>query len=139
MNKNLKEFLHRGLMFAGFGPVIAGIVFLILDYTVKDFSLSGTQVLVAIASTYLLAFVHAGSSVFHQIESWSASKSLLCQLSLLYVAYTICYLVNSWIPFEVTVILIYTAIFVVAYLAIWLTVYLCVKAASRRLNAQLKG
>ena len=37
MNKYLKEFLLRGLMFSGFGPIICGIVFLILNYTVKDF------------------------------------------------------------------------------------------------------
>lgn len=138
MNKNLKEFLRRGLIFAGFGPVVAGIVFIILDFALGGFSLGGSEVLLAIASTYILAFVHAGSSVFHQIEEWSISKALLCQLSLLYVSYTLCYIINSWIPFEPMVILIYTAIFVVAYLLIWLIVYLSVRGASRRYNAQLK-
>ncbi len=43
MNKYLKEFLHRGLMFSGFGPVISGIVYLILNYTIDDFSVSGKE------------------------------------------------------------------------------------------------
>lgn len=44
MNKYVKEFLHRGLMFGGFGPIIAGIVYLILSYTLNNFSLSGSTV-----------------------------------------------------------------------------------------------
>ena len=35
MNKYLKEFLHRGLIFGGFGPLVAGIVFLIIGLTNK--------------------------------------------------------------------------------------------------------
>ena len=59
MNKYVKSFLHRGLIFAGFGPIIMGIIYLILSYTVKDFSLDGKDAFMAILSTYLLAFVHA--------------------------------------------------------------------------------
>ena len=32
MNKYLKEFFHRGLIFGGFGPIILGIVFAILKF-----------------------------------------------------------------------------------------------------------
>ena len=31
MNCYVKEFLKRGLMFGGFGPIVAGIVYLILE------------------------------------------------------------------------------------------------------------
>lgn len=137
MNKYLKEFLHRGLMFGGFGPIITGIVYLILSYTLKDLSLSGVEVFIAIVSTYVLAFVHAGASIFNQIEEWPIMKSLLVNLVTLYVAYTSCYLINSWIPFDWTIILIFTAIFVAVYLAIWLVVYLSVKATTKRFNKKL--
>ena len=30
MNKYVRSFLHRGLMFGGFGPIIIGIVYLVL-------------------------------------------------------------------------------------------------------------
>lgn len=138
MNINLKKFLFRGMLFGGFGPIIAGIVYLILSYTIKDFSLGGADIFTAIISTYLLAFIHAGASVFNQIEDWTIAKSLLCHLSILYFAYVICYLINSWIPFEWIVLLIFTAIFVVTYFVIWIVVFLSVKAASKKLNKKLQ-
>ena len=137
MNKYVKEFLHRGLIFGGFGPVVVGIVFAILQYTVEGFSLGGTQVLLAIISTYLLAFVQAGVTVFNQIEHWSTVKSLLCHFGSLYAAYSVCYVANSWIPFDSMVLVIFTAIFVVMFFAIWTVVYLSVRAASRKFNKTL--
>ena len=74
MNKYLKEFLHRGLVFGGFGPIVLGIVYAILESTVEHFSLNGIQILIAIISVYILAFVQAGVSVFNQIESFSVPK-----------------------------------------------------------------
>lgn len=138
MNKYVKSFFHRGLIFGGFGPIICGIVFLVLSLTLNDFSLSGTEIFLAIVSTYLLAFVHAGASVFNQIEEWSVAKSLLYHFVTLYFAYSFCYIANSWIPFDLRVIMIFTAIFVALYFVIWITVFLCIKAASRKLNSKLR-
>lgn len=138
MNKYAKEFLRRGALFAGLGPIVAASVFYVLSLTLADFSLSGGQMLTAVVTTYLLAFVQAGASVFHQIDHWSLPKAMLCHLGLLYAAYVSCYLLNSWIPFEWTVIGIFTVIFVVGYFAIWLITYLSVRAVGRRMNQQLK-
>ena len=137
MNKYVRSFLHRGLMFGGFGPVIIGIVYLVLSYSIEDLNFSGNRVFTAILSTYLLAFVHAGASVFNQIEEWPLAKSLLCHLGALYVAYISCYLVNSWIAFNYKIILIFTAVFVIGYFAVWLTVVAIVKATERKLNKKL--
>lgn len=137
MNKYLKSFLHRGLVFGSFGPIICGVVFLIISKTVEAFSLSGSEVFLAIVSTYLLAFVQAGASVFNQIEEWPLAKSLLCHFLTLYSAYVICYISNAWIPFDPKVIFVFTAIFVVLYFIIWITVYCCVKSASKKLNSKL--
>lgn len=137
MNKYFKEFLHRGLVFAGFGPVVVAIVYLILSKTLNDFSLGGTEVFTAIVSTYLLAFVHAGASVFNQIEKWPIAKSLLVHFSTLYAAYVFCYLINSWIPFAWAVMGIFTAGFIVLYFVIWFTVLISIKATEKRLNKKL--
>ena len=32
MNKYVREFLHRGLMFGGFGPIVFGIIILCISY-----------------------------------------------------------------------------------------------------------
>ena len=138
MNKYLKEFLHRGLIFSGFGPVVLGIILFIVSKTVDDFSISGEQILLGIVSTYILAFVQAGATVFNQIEHWSTPKSLFCHFGMLYAVYVMCYVLNSWIPFEWGVIGVFTAIFVAVFFTVWFTVYFIVKATSKKLNAKLK-
>jgi len=125
------------LLFGGFGPIILGIIFYVLSCTLPEFDLTGEQVLMGIVSTYLLAFIQAGASVFNQIEHWPLPKSLLCHFGTLYAAYSLCYLLNSWIPFEPLVLVVFTAIFVVGYFLIWGIVYLCVRAASRKLNQKI--
>ena len=134
----VRDFFFRGLLFGGFGPIIAGIVFLVLHFTLQDLTLTGLQVFTAIVSTYLLAFVHAGASVFNQIESWPLAKSTLCHFGLLYIAYVLCYVINSWIPFEPLVLGIFTAIFAVGYAVIWLAVYVSIRVTVKRLNRSLR-
>lgn len=134
----VRDFFFRGLLFGGFGPVIAGIVYLILHLTLEDLTLTGLQVFTVIVSTYLLAFVHAGASVFNQIESWPLAKSTLCHFGLLYIAYVLCYVINSWIPFEPLVLGIFTAIFAVGYAVIWLAVYVSIRVTVKRLNRSLR-
>lgn len=138
MNKYLKEFLHRGLIFGGFGPIILGIIYAILQTKIENFSLSGVQVLIAIASIYALAFIQAGASVLNQIENWSIMKSTFCHFSVLFLAYLGCYLVNSWIPFDINVVLIFAAIFIAIYLIVWVTVVISITLISKKLNASLK-
>ena len=137
MNKYLKEFFRRGLMFGGFGPLVAGIIYFVVSKTLPSFFLNGTEVFIAILSTYILAFLQAGASVFNQIENWSLMKSLLCHFLTLFVAYTSCYLLNSWIPFDYRVVLIFIGIFVTVYFTVWLIVYFSIKATSRKLNMKL--
>lgn len=137
MNKTLKIFLHRGLIFGGFGPIVIGIIYAVLETTVEAFVLNGKQILIAIISVYILAFLQAGASVFNQIEEWSIPKAMLCHFSIIYAAYVGCYLINNWIPFDAVVLLIFTAIFITLYLIIWFTVYLSIRLASKKLNKQI--
>ena len=137
MKEYVKAFFLRGLIFGGFGPIILAVVYFILSFTVTDFELSGGVVFLATVSVYLLAFVQAGASIFNQIESWSIGKSMLVHLSVLYCAYMLCYLVNTWIPFELVAVLIFTAIFVLVYGAVWLTVFLIVRSTSKKLNQRI--
>ena len=135
MNIYVKNFLQRGIAFGGFGPVVAGIVFLILSYTIENFSLTGTETFIAIISTYLLAFVQAGASIFNQIERWPVAKSLVFHSLTLYVAYVTCYLVNARIPFEPVMLVIFSVIFFAVYFIIWLTVFITTRAVSKKMNS----
>lgn len=138
MNRYLKEFFHRGLIFAGFGPIVLGIIYAILQATLTDFSLSGGEVLLSTVSIYLLAFLQAGATVFTTIDHWPLPKVLACHFATVYGAYLFCYLVNTWIPFHPQALLIFTAVFLAIYAAIWLSVYLSVKALQKRLNEKQK-
>lgn len=137
MRKYFIEFLKRGLMFAGFGPVIVGIVYYIISFSV-DLGLSGLDFLVAIISSYLLAFIQAGASVFNTIENWSIAKSTAFNLTSIYLAYLGAYLINGWIPFNWIVVLIFTLVFVVTYFIITLVVYVCTKSITNKLNSKLR-
>lgn len=138
MNIYLKGFLQRGIAFGGFGPIIVGIVFYILSITLEGFSLGGGEVFLAILSTYILAFVQAGASVFNQIEEWPLAKCTFVHFLTLYLAYVLCYILNSWIPFDINVVLIFTAIFAAGYFVVWLAVFISIKAVSKKLNAKIK-
>ncbi len=137
MNSYIKSFLGRGLVFGGFGPIVVGIVFFVLSSTVEGLLFSGGQVLLAVASSYLLAFLHAGASVFLQVEHWTPLKSLFFHFLTLYSAYSVCYLINSWIPFELFAFLIFTVIFLAVYFVIFTVVFLTVRFTQKRLNQRL--
>lgn len=139
MKRYMREFFMRGLIFGGFGPIILAIIYFIVSKLESGLTFSGAETLLGVVSVYLLAFVHAGASVFNQIEEWGLNKSIACHFSALYLAYSVCYLINSWIPFDIKVFLIFTAIFVAVYFVIWTVVFLCVKKSSKNINEKLKS
>ncbi len=133
MNKYLKNFLLRGLMFGGFGPIVVAIVIFVISFF-ESVSLNAADMLVAVFSGYLLAFIQAGSTIFNQIEHWPLLKSVGIHFLSLYISYSFCYLINNWIPFKIEVLLAFTIIFIVVYAAVYVTVYLIVKNTAKKLN-----
>lgn len=136
MKEIVKKFIKRGIAFGGFGPIIASIVILIISINDKDLIISPTQFATITLSTYLLGFIHAGTSVFHQGDI-SILKAMGLQLLFLYIAYLGSYLINNWIPFDWNVIIIFTLIFVIGYLIIWITIYLIIRYRIKKLNQKL--
>lgn len=139
MNKHIKNFLLIGLIFGGFGPIVAGIVLFILDLSNVDISLTGVDILMVVITTYLMAFVHAGSNEFHKVERFSLSKSMLFQFISIYVVYIIAYLLNDWLPFNLIGILIFTGLFIISYLIIFTIVHISVKKATVKLNNKINS
>ena len=137
MRRYVCEFFRCGLIFGGFGPVVMGIVYLILSCTIEGFTLTGGEVCLAIISTYLLAFIQAGASVFNRIDHWPLARSLGTHFLTLFAAYSMCYVVNTWIPFEPLVLLIFAAAFTLTYAIIVLVVYLAIRATSKKMNSRV--
>ena len=63
MKKNIIAFFKRGLIFGGFGPIIVSIIYYIVSLF-ETVNLNPGQLLVAVVSSYLLAFVQSGATVF---------------------------------------------------------------------------
>ena len=124
-------------MFSGFGPIVFGIIMLCISFSQTGVVIDAKGIFSGIVSTYLIAFVQAGATVFNQIEHWSVPKSFLCHFGLLYVVYSLAYVMNSWIPFKAEVLVVFTVIFAAVYLAVWSIVYLCVRKTSRKINEKL--
>ena len=138
MNRYAKEFLKRGMMFGGFGPITLAIIYFIIQKLQPETTFDGTEILLGVISVYILAFVHAGASVFNQIEQWGINKSIAWHFGVLYVAYALCYLINTWIPFDIKVFGIFTGVFIGVYAIVWITVYLCVKLSVKKTNKKLR-
>ena len=125
-------------MFSGFGPIVFGIIVLCISYFDSVAVHSARNIFMGIVTTYTIAFVQAGVTVFNQIEHWSVPKSMLCHFGLLYVVYSLSYIANSWIPFKAEVLVTFTVIFAVVFFVIWGIVYLCVRSTSKKINEKLR-
>lgn len=138
MNKYVKRFLHIGLIFSGLGPIVFGIIMLCISYSDANFNPTGLEIFKGIITTYIIAFVHAGSSVFPQIESWSKMKAMFFQGLCVYLVYLVGYLVNDWLPLSALAIGLYSACFIAAFCITWLIVYLIVNKATKQMNERIK-
>lgn len=133
----LKEFLHRGALFAGLGPVVVAIVHLIVGLATGDTAMTTMGFFQSTMAGYLLAFLVAGSSVFYQVEQWGLAKATLCHLIALYAAYLGAYLFGGWLRADFSTVAIFSAIFAGGYLVIWAVVVLSVKATAQKLNEKM--
>ena len=138
MKKNISEFLRRGFAAWGFGPIILVIVYLILQHQANVQTLTVHQVCVGILSLWMLAFLAGGMNVVYQIERLPLMGAILIHGMVLYVGYLVTYLVNDWLAWGMTHVLVFTAIFVLGYLAVWAVIYTVTKQNTDKVNAMLK-
>ena len=139
MKKFIVEFLKRGAMFAGLGPVILSIVYIFLGANGVVETVPVTTLIREILTSMLLAFIAAGISAVYQTEKLQLGMASLIQGSVLFLDYIILYLVNGWMPFTWQAIALFTAIFVAAFLIIWAIVYLSIRRNIKKMNQQLSG
>lgn len=138
MRKYILEFLRRGLIACGLGPVVLAILYLILQHQGIVQTLTVREVCLGIISLSALAFVAGGMNVLYQLERLPLMAAILIHGSALYVSYLVTYLVNGWLEWGITPILVFTGIFVFGYLAIWLIIYSIIKRNTDKVNDILK-
>ena len=138
MKKFVLEFLRRGLIASGIGPIVLAIVYLILQQTAAVVTLSVNQVCIGIFSITALAFIAGGMNTIYQIEQLPLMMAILIHGGVLYICYLGTYLLNNWLDFVVLPIVVFSAIFVVGYIVIWAIIYSIIKRNTAKLNKMLK-
>ncbi len=138
MKKFILEFLRRGLIASGIGPIILAIVYLILQQTAAVETLSVNQVCIGIFSITALAFIAGGMNAIYQIERLPLMVAILIHGGVLYIGYLGTYLLNDWLDFGIMPIVVFTAIFVVGYIVIWAIIYSIIKRNTEKLNEVLR-
>ena len=138
MKKFVLEFLRRGLIAAGIGPIVLAIVYLILQQTSAVETLCVNQVCIEIFSITVLAFIAGGMNAIYQIERLPLMVAILIHGGVLYISYLGTYLLNNWLEWEATPILVFSGVFVGGYLVIWAIIYSIIKRNTAKLNKMLK-
>lgn len=137
MKNHVKDFCLRGLLAAGFGPMVLAIVYGILGLTGVTSSLSPGEVCRGILSVTLMAFIAAGITAVYTVEKLPLLSAILLHAGVLYLDYLLMYLLNSWIPRDLTAIGIFSAIFAAGFAAVWVGIYFFSKNRTDRINKKL--
>ena len=134
MKQYLSEFYRRGLMAAGFGPLILVAVYLVLQDQAGVETLTVRQVCLGICSLTALAFIAGGMNLLYQIERLPLMAAISIHGGVLYVSYLATYLLNDWLEWGVTPVLVFTGVFLLGYVTIWAVIYATTKRKTDRLN-----
>ena len=138
MKRFFLEFLRRGAIASGIGPIVLAIIYIILQQVAEVETLTVNQVCIGIFSLTALAFIAGGMNALYQIERLPLMFAILIHGSALYVSYLVTYLINDWLDFGTPPIIIFSAIFVVGYIVIWAIIYSIIKRNTARVNEILK-
>ena len=138
MKKFVLEFVRRGFIATGLGPIVLAIVYLILKQSAAIDTLTVNQVCIGIFSLSALAFIAGGMNAIYQVERMPLMTAILIHGGTLYIGYLGTYLLNDWLDFGVITIIVFTAIFVVGYIVIWTIIYSIIRRNTAKLNEMLK-
>ena len=138
MKKFVLEFVRRGFIATGLGPIVLAIVYLILKQSAAIDTLTVNQVCIGIFSLSALAFIAGGMNAIYQVERMPLMTAILIHGGTLYIGYLGTYLLNDWLDFGVIPIIVFTAIFVVGYIVIWAIIYSIIRRNTAKLNEMLK-
>ena len=139
IGKYYKDFIMRGFVAMGFGPIVLAIIYGILGALGVIGVVSVGEMVLGILTITALAFLAGGITVVYQIEELPLSKAITAHGLILYIAYAVFYLTNNWLAEGLVPFLIFTAIFIVGYALVWLIIYFITKRGTDRLNKSIKS
>ena len=101
-------------------------------------TLTVNEVCTGIISLTLLAFIAGGMNAVYKIEKLPLMVAILIHGTVLYVSYLTTYILNDWLDHGVIPILIFSAVFIVGYFAIWAVIYSVIRKNTVKINEKLK-
>ena len=138
MKKFILDFVRRGVAVFGFGPVVLAVLYYILYHRGILETLTVNEACIGILSLSVLAFVAGGMNAIYQIERLPLMVAILIHGGVLYIFYLATYLVNGWLDWGIIQLAVFTGIFVIGYLVIWLIIFSIIKKNTNKLNRRLK-
>lgn len=137
--KNLVlEFIRRGLLACGFGPMVLVVIYLTWQYRFDLQTLTVNEVCLGVVTLSVLAFIVGGANIVYQIEQLPLMVAISIHASVLYCSYLITYLLNGWLEWGIMPILVFSGLFILCYLVIWMVIYTITKRNTAQLNEMLK-
>ena len=134
MKNKMQEFIRRGLIACGFGPIVLAILYLILQRQGVIETLTVNEVCTGILSLSVLAFVAGGMNVIYQIERLPLMMAVLIHGLVLYCGYLATYLLNGWLQKSLVPILVFSGVFIAGYALIWVIIYCINKTKTGKIN-----
>lgn len=137
MKKFVLGFIHNGLMACGFGPIVWAIVYFFLEKNGVVEVLEVRKAIAEIVMVMLLAFIAGGTNIVYHIERLPLMAAISAHGIMLYLDYTVIYLINGWLGSGIKPFLVFTVCFFVGYAVIWAVIYFVMTRNANRLNQKL--
>ena len=137
MKKIILGFIHNGLMACGFGPIIWAIIYFFLEKNGVVEVLEARKVVFEIITVTLLAFIAGGINIVYRIEQLPLMAAISAHGIVLYLDYTVIYLINGWLGSGIKPFLVFTVCFFVGYALVWAIIYFVMTRNANHLNQKL--
>lgn len=140
---NIKQALKRALFGIPIGIAIGATISLAINIAMQG---SDTHTPYSSLEFYTTSYIvsaiigalYAGSSIIWELEKWSLLKQVTTHFFLTITTHITCAIIASWVPFELSAILIYIGIYVALYLLIFFIIYIVQKKQVNKVNSQLQ-
>ena len=132
------DFVRRGLVAMGFGPLVLAVIYLVSEKFGAAASLMVKEVCIGIFSLSALAFLAGALTSLYQIERLPLMPAVFLHGAVLYLGYLGTYLANGWLAGGKIPVLVFTGIFVFGYALIWCIIYFLIQNSTKKINRILK-
>ena len=137
MKKHILDFIRRGAAACGLGPLVLAILYVILEQNGTLEILTVRQVCIGIFSLSALAFIAGGMNAIYQIEQLPLLVAISIHGAVLYLSYLATYLINGWLEWGSAPVLVFTGIFVVGFIGIWVVICSIIRKNTNKVNQML--